>query len=481
MRKETKEVSFKELIEDYYKNTYVDHSFQRKGGLKFGSGWSMKNFEDYIDSTWENAYMNSITIIDVEKALEFLLKKMNNAVLGDIEYFESILNKGYRYISIDGNNSSNCIYAFYNNEFKHKTKKPKSHFFKDYHELLQQKWLDNKITLNIISDLTLEEACKLFRNMNSSTALNAQEVRQARPSALSDFIRNVGDEYGEIYVKLRLVESPSELDTRKFEEFVAKFAMALVGKTRVCKSNLDTWYEETASLDSKARKEVSFLFGELKKITDTLKKRVPKTTKFNRGQVFNILFMLKKIRDKGYIVSDPEKLFDVILDQREIYRENDKSLLAQNCAKEDTYGERMDKFSSKPGLDHAKEGYLVEYINNKNNIKKLKEARVIHKKQKRSEISDATRHQAWHLQEGRTRNGKDISLTDALVNRDKYHADHYKPVSKGGDNSVENIEIIEATENLKKGATLSEPHFPHQKQQSAQVIHPEGDTESKVG
>ena len=51
---------------------------------------------------------------------------------------------------------------------------------------------------------------------------------------------------------------------------------------------------------------------------------------------------------------------------------------------------------------------------------------------------------------------KERNLLNKEAGYIKYHVDHIKPLSKGGLHHQDNLQILTATENLRKGAKIEE-------------------------
>ena len=174
------------LLKKMYEKTLLDGNFQRWGGVDRGSGWSMKNGRSYITNFLMGATFNSIINVDAKAALEHC---QHIRCTKSIEYFSKVVNSGYEYISIDGNNSASYLTSFISCNEDIKIKMNSSNKFMSFGELCEDyqdelKYTE-KINVIILRDITVDEMCNLFRFLNTQTKLNAQEWRQARISDMS--------------------------------------------------------------------------------------------------------------------------------------------------------------------------------------------------------------------------------------------------------------------------------------------------------
>jgi|3_EtaG_2_1085321.scaffolds.fasta_scaffold24127_2 hypothetical protein len=181
-------------ISRLYKQTLLDGSFQRWGGIEHGSGWSVEDGISYVRNVLSGSVFNKIILAHVPSCLEYALK-INDAE--SIVYFTEKKEEGIEYVSIDGNNSSSMINAFLENHDEMYftgsggSKKYFKDFTEDERESIQH---DKTLTVTILTKITLSEMTELFRAMNKQTNLNNQEHRQARITPLSQFIRELANE-----------------------------------------------------------------------------------------------------------------------------------------------------------------------------------------------------------------------------------------------------------------------------------------------
>ena len=67
-------------IAKLFEETKLDPSFQRLGGVLYGSGWGLPNGREYISCFIEGSVGNMIIVVDVEQARGYLRARMLYAV-----------------------------------------------------------------------------------------------------------------------------------------------------------------------------------------------------------------------------------------------------------------------------------------------------------------------------------------------------------------------------------------------------------------
>jgi hypothetical protein len=180
------------ILSRQYLKTFLDPSFQRYGGVENGSGWSKTQCEEYIGNLVSDMTCNSVIRADVDSCLRFALEENDKE---SESYFKDKKDKGFESVSIDGNNSTSSIYHFiekgmcFNDPQTDEKKLLKDH---DEQEQMDIRW-SNKITVHTLKRISYQGMCHLFRNVNKSTKLNAQEYRQAMPTKLAAFVREVSN------------------------------------------------------------------------------------------------------------------------------------------------------------------------------------------------------------------------------------------------------------------------------------------------
>ena len=146
-------------------------------------------------------------------------------------YFQNLLDKGFIYLSIDGNNRSITYKDFRNDLFKalHKSylyDRGSSEIKKDFDKystmpsVLQEKYNDTQIDLKVFTEITSVSECRdVFRNLNKGVPLNHQQYRQSYPS---DFAQYVRDNRRKYMIPLSKFLGNKDIQELKGDEYIAK-------------------------------------------------------------------------------------------------------------------------------------------------------------------------------------------------------------------------------------------------------------------
>ena len=93
-----------------YLKIYLDDAFQSE------ERWTLKDKQEYIASVLEGRAVTSIILAHLSSivpALELAYGKAHE----DTVFFQNLLDQGYEYITIDGNNRDRCICDFIEGNF----------------------------------------------------------------------------------------------------------------------------------------------------------------------------------------------------------------------------------------------------------------------------------------------------------------------------------------------------------------------------
>jgi len=451
------------MIRKAYAKTKLDGSFQRYGGVNGGSGWTVRNSAAYIDSLLNNAVFNKIILADVEMC------HLNSQRSGDKEseiYFQALKNEGYEYVSIDGNNSSSTVAAFLDNhkDIYVKDTNGKKKYFKDFSEEDREDILyTEKLDVTVLRRIGIREMCDLFRRLNMSTHLNAQEFRQARWSELSKFIREIsnGKRTRQMFKNFVFVNADSSFDKRSHEEIVAQLALKLETdyKADGCsKPGLDKFYETTISLQDKVTKKITEILNILGEMSDQVGGLAnSKGTRLKKGQLLALMDLISDIDDSGYKIDDKKEFFKWFTKTDHLLRMNSKNIISSEI-KEKSYQYWIDSpyypaswNKSRAALNDAFQKAKETLFTNE--IMKVKRT-------SKDVFSFEEKEELLIKQDFSTRTGKSISSYDLWTG--KLEADHVVPVSVGGPTKISNGELMFKIDNRKKGAETYEPYFDFQ-------------------
>ena len=444
----------------YYIKTKLDGSFQRFGGYDYGSGWTVSQACLYISNFLSGATFNKIINVDVEEALKYCKE------IGDkpsIVYFQSLLKEGYKYVSIDGNNSASYLTAFIDG--KEDLVVQSDDYSADplrFNEMAVELQHDvlytERIEVVILRRITIDDMCHLFRSLNTQTKLNGQEWRQARVTPLAQSIRDYGRKTSSFFMNFNF-KGKDPIDKRTHEEILAQFAIKIEKdyKGFLKGTQLDDVYENTNTWSAKTITALNKLTNHVVNLDDefegeTLSKRL------SRGQVHNLFDAFRVFDDESFKIDDYRQFFEWFLEVDADAINKSKSVLEENLENESyTY---WTKYYGTPSCySNIKALFKCAFYQDIDELKKNGVVSIIRK----SSDSFTWTHklELYEKQKGELRTGEKMNILDFYFG--KYEADHVKSIKDGGTTDISNGELMTIIENRRKGANSNQAHFDFQK------------------
>jgi|TARA_B100001059_G_scaffold162678_1_gene162194 hypothetical protein len=465
-----KDFSYEVLNDTVLKQSYLDKSFQ------VGIFKSKEKTIDVvgIDSRWDNtmrqsfiksvATGNAVTPLVIVDAKECL----NNAdTQKDQEYFQSIIDKGFRYIVVDGWNRVVALLKFKNNLFQFpKTRKMfvldnnNNEQFVEVTQPVSYSTLKESVTKNeinlvnaidnakiyviMVTKASKKDISNLFLRVNDGKTLNGQEKRNGMLNVVADTIKVLSDQNIEYMSKLF---SDTEITRLKFDDFIAN---CLLGYSYKNEKNIsDTAKNKMYADESDDNPAVKFLHKFSKDFTDFCKFiNESNTDKINsKTFLFYDYFMLTKLlEDKNIVIKD-----------RKLFYQWYKGFVIKNIQSKKTYDIDDDVYTFDRML-RKNNANIIQYRMNMyvNDIyANLLNTDVINEYTPRSDSYQKYRYELWAKQNGFDAvSGESISLHEILD--EKYHVDHIVPLSKQGSNDISNLRLVSREFNLKKSNKLDE-------------------------
>ena len=383
-----------------------------------------------------------------------------------IKYFTEIQKKGnYEYVSIDGNNSTSTINAFYNDELSipypvgnGKTVEKK---FSELSRREQKAFKNKELRVWTFRRISIVDMCNEFRIQNEHEPMGNQEWRQARWSELSKFIREeANSEDGlEIFTNLRGISS-KDLDKRGHEEVLAQHVLKVEKnyKPTLNKKALDDFYEATPDVELSTRKTVC---GVLQIVADMSRELGATATvaKFSKGDLFALFDIAQcTVERKDITVNNALSFFEWFVKTTDEFKEESKTVTEEN----------LREFSFSYWLDRPAHSAMYRKVLNKLKNRLLQDEEdllqngTFKKKRTSADVfSDFDMRKRLHkLQGGKDRDGNDIPFTDIYTNA--VEIDHVTSVKDGGATVISNAELMSKDANRSKGGKSNEPHFDHQ-------------------
>jgi hypothetical protein len=218
-----------EFVQKYNnEKVYYDPSFQRR------VVWDNNDLSKFVRSlTKGSAKLTTIIVVNVRDCLDFAVK---NGDQESIVYYRDIHNRGFVYVSLDGQNRSRMLTEFINSSEQKKISGKFVDLLKDEVTIVNKKFSDfpRELKLGILkSQITVVEAGSLsradlsenFDGLNSGVPLNEQEKRNAKPSSIAPTIRELSKKYrNALYRVTKERDRPRMAD----DKLLAHMLMALI-------------------------------------------------------------------------------------------------------------------------------------------------------------------------------------------------------------------------------------------------------------
>lgn len=443
-------------ISKIFMKTKLDGSFQRWGGYDKGSGWTTPQGNQYLKNLTTGKAFNFILVVDLRYAAKEAEYKKD---MKSRDYFNKLLEEGFEYLSIDGNNSSSYIYEFINDNEEVTIDGARiSDFDEEYQNDL--KYVE-KMKFIALREIGLDDCASLFRDLNTATSLNAQEHRQARLTQLSKFIRDAAniDKTRTMFINF-LYSKTSDLDKRFHEELLARQALKIFknykGKTGA--PALDDFYENQRDLPNEVKNNIISILDAASKMAS---KAGCLKNKLNKGKLtylWDLIYLISV--DKSFKILDHEALFRWFLK-----KDNEFLLLAKNTkfTEDEMKTDSYQHWLSFPNQDiyWNKAQTLFESAFLKDMDKLINDKTISYRRSHKDRFTWDQYRELLHKQNFKTRTGKNIDILDLYLG--EFEADHMISVANGGETTIENGELMTKEENRKKGSNDNEPYFPHQK------------------
>jgi len=289
--------TIKQFSKDYNeKYVYYDPAFQRRIVWLATHGWE---YVKSITRGWSS--YSKIVVVNVRKSLKRAQRAGNQV---SVDYFQDVLNKGYEYISVDGQNRSRFLERLINNDEKtllkgefidadgNEIEVDNKHFKDIDSDRLRDAILNATLDVHEVVVESKSELSELFQSLNAGVALNDQELRHSSGTPVSDWVRATRKK---LATQLARIVHEDKIPRMEDDEFAAKMLMVLVGKPSsgdwdLSKKELDQFYkvgsdfysidDENFPYSAEAQKRVKTILHNWSLVIDhqdvyTGKRRVP--------------------------------------------------------------------------------------------------------------------------------------------------------------------------------------------------------------
>jgi hypothetical protein len=450
------------MLKKMYDKTKLDGSFQRWGGVKYGSGWTTNQARVYISNYLSGRTFNKIINVNVKESLKYCKE------LGDqksIDYFKNVIDEGYDYVSIDGNNSSSFLSSFISGNEELTVKNcdysDEEINFKELKEDVRHDILySEKIEVVTLRNITIDEMCNLFRDLNTQTRLNKQEHRQARITPLAQDIRNYGNLTKDFFLKF-CFKGDRHIHQRVHEEMLAQLCLKVERDygTELNGLELDKFYKKApGELSSSTKNCLNSMIKNANGLYKALKDK-GNIKRLSKGKIHNLFEIFKIVcYDNSFKINNYELFFSWFLEEDLKFTNMSKSVQEEDLEDRSyTYWTKF--FSNHKFYRKIKQNFLAVFFKD---VEKLQQQGIIsYVRSTKDYFTWEQKLDLFHRQEGKLRTGENMDVLELYLG--KYEADHVTSVKDGGATTIDNAELMTMTQNRQKGSNSNQPYFEFQK------------------
>ena len=207
---------------------HYDPAFQRR------KVWDTKVLSRYIRSlTMGTAKLTTIVVVNIRDSLDWARETGDQY---SISYYEPLVQEGYIYVSLDGQNRSKMLIDFINNKIPvsgdfYDVADPRNEipvtnqFFKDLSSELQLSIYNSMLSIEEAGTLSRAELSETFYSLNNGVPLNAQEKRNSIICPISGKVRDLSFKHNK---GLSRVIKESLIPRMADDELVAHMSMVIL-------------------------------------------------------------------------------------------------------------------------------------------------------------------------------------------------------------------------------------------------------------
>lgn len=201
-------------------------------GIQRNYVWGENSRKGYNKSLNKKTAVGSFVLANVETCFE---KAKQEGNVGDMEFFDGFLKRGYEFISIDGNNRTQFIVSEYG---KH---------IKEYRNSSSdiRGVLNFKVKVDVINYATKEDLHQIAIDINSNTSWNKQETRNAILGVVSNYVRGISDKMEPVSLKIKEINVNRLGDDEMYATFL--YYSQHMGNS-ITPTNLTTMYGNNSEL-----------------------------------------------------------------------------------------------------------------------------------------------------------------------------------------------------------------------------------------
>ena len=444
------------LFERQAEHIYLDESFQV--GTLDRSRWGTKEQIEYWISVIRGMARTALHWIDIKACYEYWDELDTDNESRD--YFKDLLDKGYEYISLDGNNRTITLFDVDADKLKFpkgsysleeppipniRVARPLTIHDKEFSKHLKDKFYSREILITFYTNISLSECGAMVRNINAGMPWNAHQMRQSRPSKLAVFIRDMRKEHLSSFEKSF---SEKDIIVLNVDEFLTKLLSYTANdKHDFSKNALDILYQEPAGVIS------AFLTKRNPWFKTNFKSFIKAQGKYHFTSKNSLLDLWAIISDYKFKdstkIQDMQKFVDVYFKQLTKLQADEKTYKSPCSTLVDsvfTYSGLLSKtLNKKVGV------YRRNIIRNLIENKLIDDGIITQQEDPKNRFFTKEEKRQLHIKQGGIcpATGKEIPLEE-MFDHTKWQADHIYPFDKGGLTTLDNGQLVCAKYNNEK-------------------------------
>lgn len=234
------------------RDEFNDEQLYTDEGVQRNFVWSLAERRDYIHSVFYNKAGSSIVVAQLVSSAKASKKAGDDA--GYHRLWALFMDRGFEWISLDGQNRIKTINQFLNDDFSisgtfygldHEMYEYKNTVYSKMDESVRNRFVTNQVVVTIIHNACDTELADIFIDLNKGLPLNAQEKRNAKRTPIADWIRSFARGANRGWSKISTL-STEKLRRMADAELTAQSVMALSStfKTKnLGAKSIDSFYD----------------------------------------------------------------------------------------------------------------------------------------------------------------------------------------------------------------------------------------------
>ena len=430
------------------KKIYLDDSFQSQ------ERWSDKDKQEYMASLLEGRAITSIILADLASlvaALKIAFTEENE----DYKFFKNLIDQGYEYITIDGNNRDRCIsdfvdgkFALTNNEYNTGAsnlptfKADGSNNKYDTLPANAKKFIDDiELNVLVVTQCDRRGLADLFIAVNKGMNLNAQERRNAIMCVFGAEVRKL---VKKLYKPFNKIYTDKAMNRRVADEMVVTASVICArGIDGITGSDRDIAYVDNS-------KELSIFSTAVTTImTDILDEMVEpygvggiKIDDFESGNFIDLIMLMNYMRENKIVIENYKDFYNWWSIKQNERTSNTDILYTGSGTNKRTYSGLL-RGTGKNFLK-IRYDFLVESLGT------IPDGVVTFRDRDRT-FDPKLRYTFWKRQDGICPLEEKYIEPRFIWDTSVTHLDHDIPWSKEGETSQENGQLTFADANIAKG------------------------------